>query len=143
MRRLFLLLIVMTACRSSREVVPDGPEEGTGTAANGDESGASASNVGSGNDASPGNPDASPGSVPEAGPPPPPPPPQKVDVTNETVTAMGFTRDYVLAVPKSYSAAKSYPLVLVFHGDGGDGPSMRSYVKFDDATGEDAVVAYP
>jgi polyhydroxybutyrate depolymerase len=73
----------------------------------------------------------------------PPPPPSKVNVTDEKIDVDGVLRTYVLAVPKTYDAAKKYPLVLVFHGDGGDGPGMRGYHKFDSASGDDAIVAYP
>ncbi len=68
--------------------------------------------------------------------------PSKVDVTTESVSVASSLRDYILAVPKTYSAAKTYPLVLVFHGDGGDATSMRGYHTVDDETGDDAVVAY-
>jgi polyhydroxybutyrate depolymerase len=66
-----------------------------------------------------------------------------VNVTNEKVTVSGQARGYVLAVPKTYAASRSYPLILVIHGDGGDGASMRQYHTLDDATGPDAIVAYP
>jgi polyhydroxybutyrate depolymerase len=67
-----------------------------------------------------------------------------VDVSTGTLT--GFTTDrspYVVAVPKSYAAAKKYPLILVVHGDGGDGAGMRSYHPLDGETGSDAIVVYP
>lgn len=69
--------------------------------------------------------------------------PSKVNVTTENVVVDAKMRPYVLAVPKTYSAAKTYPLVLVFHGDGGDGAGMRAYHPLDDVTGDDAIVAYP
>ena len=49
----------------------------------------------------------------------------------------------MLAVPKGYAASRTVPLVLVFHGDGGDGPGMRAYHRFDDVSGDEAIVAYP
>lgn len=55
----------------------------------------------------------------------------------------GEKRQYVLAVPKDYDAAKHYPLVLVYHGDYGSGPSMRAIHTFDNESGSDAIVAYP
>src|SRR5688572_15778857 len=70
-------------------------------------------------------------------------PPSKVNVTDEKIDVDGTQRAYVLAVPKTYDAAKKYPLVFVFHGDGGDGPGMRAYHKLDTASGDDAIVAYP
>ncbi len=70
-------------------------------------------------------------------------PPEKVNVTNETLDVEGRQRGYTLALPKTLDAQKEYPLVLVFHGDGGDGPGMRTYYKLDAASGDDAIVAYP
>jgi len=64
-------------------------------------------------------------------------------VTNETIQSGDATRSYVLVVPKTYDAARTYPLVLVLHGDYGDGPGMRASFTLDDYTGEDAIVVYP
>jgi polyhydroxybutyrate depolymerase len=67
-------------------------------------------------------------------------------VNVSTGTLDGFTADrgpYVIAVPKTYAATKKYPLVLVIHGDGGDGAGMRNYHTLDNETGEDAIVVYP
>jgi len=91
----------------------------------------------------PGQPDDPPdpdGSLPPA---PDPPPEPKVNVTNETFESGGVAYGYVQALPKTYDAAKSYPLVFVFHGDGGDGAGMRAYHPLDDVTGADAIVVYP
>lgn len=63
--------------------------------------------------------------------------------TNESIVVDGAPRSFVLAVPQSYSPSRSYPLVLVLHGDGGDGPSIRAALSFDEASGADAIVAYP
>lgn len=73
----------------------------------------------------------------------PPPEPPKVNVTNETVMVDGEARSYVLAVPVAYDANVAYPLVLVLHGDGGDGASMRALHTFDAVSAEHAIVAYP
>lgn len=67
----------------------------------------------------------------------------KVDVTDETLDVGGTQRTYVLAVPKSHDVERAYPLVLVFHGDGGDGPGMRRVHPIDSFSGDTAVVAYP
>lgn len=75
--------------------------------------------------------------------PPAPPPPPKVVVTNETIAVGDKTRDYVLAVPRDIVPGKKYPLVLVMHGDGGDGVSMRAGMPMDSVTEENAIVAYP
>ncbi len=70
-------------------------------------------------------------------------PASKVTVTEETVDVGGTKRSYVLAVPKSFDPERAYPLVLVFHGDGGDGPGMRRAHPIDSFSGDQAVVAYP
>jgi len=71
--------------------------------------------------------------------------PSLVDLSTGTVD--GFTEasrgPYTIAVPKSYAASKKYPLILVVHGDGGDGAGMRSYHPLDNETGSDAIVVYP
>jgi polyhydroxybutyrate depolymerase len=68
-----------------------------------------------------------------------------VDLSTGTVN--GFTEadrgPYTLAVPKNYDAARKYPLIVVIHGDGGDGAGMRNYHPLDDETGSDAIVVYP
>ena len=65
------------------------------------------------------------------------------NVTNEKIDINGTNRTYVLSVPKNYDAGKSYPLVFVFHGDGGNGGSLRGYFFFEAASGTDAIVIYP
>lgn len=67
----------------------------------------------------------------------------KVNVTSETLDVEGTTRAYTLGVPKSYDQARAYPLVLVFHGDGGDGPGMRKAHPIDVYSGDDAIIAWP
>jgi polyhydroxybutyrate depolymerase len=64
-------------------------------------------------------------------------------VTRETLTVNGLSRWFMLSLPASYSAARSYPVVLVMHGDGGDGASMRGALPLDNYSGNDAIVAYP
>jgi polyhydroxybutyrate depolymerase len=72
------------------------------------------------------------------------PAPDLWNVTQATTTVGGKTRAYLLSVPKNYDAGKTYPLVLVFHGDGYSGASMRGGVYFfEGASGTDAIVAYP
>ncbi|AKV00788.1 Esterase lipoprotein LpqC [Labilithrix luteola] len=92
------------------------------------------------NPSSPNDAEAGPGDEADTAPPSPLP---KVDVTTETITIDGTVREYVLAVPKSYDATRAYPLVLVLHGDGGTGPTMRALHTVDDVSGDDAIVAYP
>ena len=68
----------------------------------------------------------------------------QVDVSTGSLDAFKDGRaSYVIAVPKTYASTKKYPLIVVIHGDGGDGASMRSYHPLDDETGSDAIVVYP
>lgn len=71
------------------------------------------------------------------------PKPSLVDVTMANIDGFGARADYAIAVPKTYVATRSYPLVLVIHGDGGNGVGMRGYHPLDDETGDDAIVVYP
>jgi polyhydroxybutyrate depolymerase len=71
------------------------------------------------------------------------PTPPTMAVSTETIDVAGTARAFVLAEPSTYSATRSYPLVLVLHGDGGDGEKMRSVVQFDAVSAQDAIVAYP
>jgi polyhydroxybutyrate depolymerase len=64
-------------------------------------------------------------------------------VTSETVSVNGTNRTYTLSVPKNYDPGRTYPIVLVFHGDGGNGAGLRGYYFFEAASGTDAIVAYP
>lgn len=50
---------------------------------------------------------------------------------------------YQLFVPDDYDSKKPYPLVLVFHGDGGSGTNIRSSFKLEAETKNGAIVAYP
>ncbi len=70
-------------------------------------------------------------------------PPSPVTITNETLTVAGQARNYLLAVPKTYDAAKTYPLVVVFHGQPGNGVGMHEYYPFEKASGDEAILAYP
>jgi polyhydroxybutyrate depolymerase len=59
------------------------------------------------------------------------------------VQSGGQARRYVLVVPATLDPARRYPLVLYFHGDGGDGAGMHQGVPFENASGDDALIAYP
>ena len=63
-------------------------------------------------------------------------------VTQESIDVNGASRSFVLAVPGTYTPSRSYPLVLVLHGDGGDGAAMRAAFPFDQHSGNDAFVVY-
>jgi polyhydroxybutyrate depolymerase len=55
----------------------------------------------------------------------------------------GATRTGTVFVPAGYDAEKAYPVVFVFHGDGGTGSSIRGAFDLEpDAAGK-AIFAYP
>jgi len=54
----------------------------------------------------------------------------------------GKRRGYLLVEPTEVDAARRYPLVLVFHGDGGDAAGFHAAWPFERATGPDAFLAY-
>lgn len=60
-----------------------------------------------------------------------------------TIDIAGRPRNYVLVEPKNFVLSRKYPLVLVFHGDGGDAASFHGLYRFESASGADAFVAYP
>ncbi|MBX3232304.1 MAG: prolyl oligopeptidase family serine peptidase [Labilithrix sp.] len=83
-------------------------------------------------------------SVPDAAAPvPEPPPPPTVITSNETIEVWGRTRSFVVARPSTYDPARSYPLLLALHGDGGTGAHMRAAFQLDGVAGQDVIVAYP
>lgn len=64
-------------------------------------------------------------------------------VTMEKMTSSGRERTYVLVVPRTYDPAKTYPLVLVFHGQPGTAKGFHDYYPFEAASQQDAIIAYP
>ncbi len=52
-------------------------------------------------------------------------------------------RTYELYVPDAYDGKKTYPLVFVFHGDGGDGAGIRSSFNLEKESGGGAIFVYP
>ncbi|MBX3210214.1 MAG: hypothetical protein KF764_34600 [Labilithrix sp.] len=54
----------------------------------------------------------------------------------------GKRRAWVLVEPTELEADRRYPLVLVFHGDGGDAAGFHEAWPFERATGKDAFLAY-
>jgi polyhydroxybutyrate depolymerase len=70
------------------------------------------------------------------------PPPPPLSVTTEAIVVGAFTREMVVVAPAKPTAA-AYPLVLVFHGDGASGPTMRAAYPFEEASGVAAIVVYP
>jgi polyhydroxybutyrate depolymerase len=56
----------------------------------------------------------------------------------------GVERSYILDLPSSYSSSGSYPLVLVFHGGGGNAENIKEMTNFSQkAEQEDFIVVYP
>lgn len=69
--------------------------------------------------------------------------PSKVVVTTEGVDVLGTGRSYVLSVPKTYNASRSYPLIVALHGDGQNAAGFRTFLGLDEIAGDDAIVAHP
>lgn len=62
--------------------------------------------------------------------------------TRSFVESGGLKRGYLLLEPSSLDPAKAYPLVVVFHGDGGDAVGFHRAWPFERATGGEAILAY-
>jgi polyhydroxybutyrate depolymerase len=62
--------------------------------------------------------------------------------SRHTIDVRGVKRGYLLVEPIDRDPGKRYPLVLVFHGDGGDAAGFHSAWPFERASGKDAVLAY-
>jgi polyhydroxybutyrate depolymerase len=64
--------------------------------------------------------------------------------TRHTLRVDGVTRSYLLFVPDGARAGRALPLVLVFHGGGGQARAMATHTGFSQvAEGEGFAVAYP
>ena len=72
-----------------------------------------------------------------------PPGAADMHLSTHTVEAAGKERKYLLIEPSRLERGKLYPLVLVFHGDGGGMTSFHEGYPFERASGVEAVVAYP
>ncbi len=99
----------------------------------------------------------------DASPPPPPPPPvdsgvvdsgppvvncgtanpAKGFITSVSVTVGGVARTYSLTVPTGYVSTRRYPLVVGFHGDGGNGAGYRASFPIEAQAGANAIFAWP
>jgi polyhydroxybutyrate depolymerase len=67
----------------------------------------------------------------------------KKGVSTRTITADGAKRTYALFVPDTYDSAKTFPLVFVFHGDGGTGANIRGSFELEAAAAGGAIFVYP
>lgn len=64
--------------------------------------------------------------------------------TVNSVNVNGVSRDYILYVPKNYSASKSYPLLFSFHGFTSTMEKNYDYTKFNElAEQENFIVVHP
>ena len=69
---------------------------------------------------------------------------QRNELDVKSVTVNERLRSYYLHVPASLSKEKSAPLVIVFHGGGGEGRSTARLTKFNElADKENFIVVYP
>lgn len=63
--------------------------------------------------------------------------------STKKITADGSKRTYELFVPDTYDSKKSFPVVFVFHGDGGDGANIRGSFELEAAAAGGAIFVYP
>lgn len=64
-------------------------------------------------------------------------------LANQSVQAAGQTRSYHVFVPPAHDGKKTFPLVFVLHGSGGDGAGIRSYFKIEAAANGGGIFVYP
>lgn len=69
--------------------------------------------------------------------------PAKGFIASVSVNVGGVARTYALTVPASYVSTKRYPLVVGFHGDGGNGAGYRSAFPIEAQAGANAIFAWP
>jgi polyhydroxybutyrate depolymerase len=69
--------------------------------------------------------------------------PAKGFIASASITASGATRTYALDVPAGYDGTTLYPIVIGFHGDGGDGASYRSSFPIQTHGGASAIFVWP
>jgi polyhydroxybutyrate depolymerase len=67
----------------------------------------------------------------------------KPGVSTGSITVGGTKRTYVIFVPDTYDGHRSFPLVLVFHGDGGTGANIRGGFPLEAAAAGGGVFVYP
>lgn len=64
-------------------------------------------------------------------------------LAGQKITAGGAQQTYGLFVPDGYDGKKTFPLVFVFHGDGGTGSGMRNSFKIEAESAGGAIFVYP
>lgn len=131
---LLFSLLVASACGAPGTVVSDTPAPAPAPAPSSPEA-----------PAAKGEPPAPPAASGDAGTPPPPVPTPGPATTFavETMTFGDDARQVGLTVPVEIPAGKPLALVLAFHGDGGDGPSLRDTLDIGAYAKGEAVIAYP
>lgn len=72
-----------------------------------------------------------------------PAPAPEVNFTTQSMTYNGLTRSYIIGVPVDYNASKSYPVVMLFHGNPGSKEQMRQFAPFEQVSHKDAILVYP
>ena len=120
------LVVAIFACSDKTSTTDNGSSSG--------DSGATPAPTGT-------SPPSSSGDTPDGSPPPPPSP--DVVVTTETMEFGGISRKYLLGKPVDYDPAKSYPLVMSFHGNPAVAEDMVKFMPFDSASKKEAIIVYP
>jgi polyhydroxybutyrate depolymerase len=64
-------------------------------------------------------------------------------VGSQSITVGAAKRTYELYVPDAYDAKTTYPLVFVFHGDGGTGAGVRRSFTLEKESAGGAIFVYP
>lgn len=64
-------------------------------------------------------------------------------LAGQTITVGGGARTYGLFVPDGYDGRRTFPLVFVFHGDGGTGAGIRNSFKIEAEAAGGAMFVYP
>jgi polyhydroxybutyrate depolymerase len=62
---------------------------------------------------------------------------------SQTISVGGQSRTFQLYLPAGYDGHKTYPILQVFHGDGGNGAGIRGSFAIEAASGGNAIIAYP
>lgn len=134
---------LLAACASCGGSSPSGESPGasSGGASGGSGSGAGGAGAGSGGtgSTSAGAGSGTPAPATCAGLPDAPKGAQK----GVSLTVGSAKRTYAITVPEAASADKALPLVLVFHGDGGNGDRLRASFGLDAVVAGEAITVYP
>lgn len=138
--RTWIVALALIGCGSSTFADDGGPTPSSGASDEGAGAAGTETTPVSGDTRAPGSDGGGGGSstTEDAAPPPPP-----FVVTNETVQVWGKARTFVMVAPRDVVQGKAYPLVFVFHGDGGDGSGMRGWMALENQSGSDAIIVYP